>query len=128
MNFTFINPYPINMYANSMHDAIKNYVKMYQSHRINQLILQDREKYYKAKMKYFKNEHHDNVGIKVFAIPKPTESSPLNISGLSNIGANIILSSNNGTNMMMTSRLPQMDYPIMSPVIPMMPVNISKYM
>ena len=123
MNFTFINPYPIDMYANTMHDAIKNYIKMYQSYRINQLIFQDREKHYEARMKYFKEGTRDKVGIKVFLLPRTTESNPLNISGLSN-NANLILSSNLPHYPMSS----QSNYPMIAPVVPMMPVNISKYM
>ncbi len=68
--YTFFQPVYYVMDANSVKDAIKNYVKFHRNYEITQLMMSDQEKHYKAKMKYFKHDGRNKVGINVYPISK----------------------------------------------------------
>jgi hypothetical protein len=68
--YTFYQPMYYVMDANTVKDAIKNYIKFHRNYEIGQLMMGDQEKHYKAKMKYFKHDGRNKVGINVFPIPK----------------------------------------------------------
>jgi len=71
MSYTFLSPYSYVIDSDSVNNAIKNYIKMYDQYKIDQLIVKDKEQHYKAFMKYFKHDGRNKVGITYYAIPKP---------------------------------------------------------
>ncbi|VVU95444.1 hypothetical protein CPAV1605_1195 [seawater metagenome] len=68
--YTFFQPMYYVMDANSVKDAIKNYVKFHRNYEITQLMMSDQEKRYKAKLKYFKHDGRNKVGINVYPVPE----------------------------------------------------------
>ena len=80
MLYTFLQPVQYVMNADSVNEAIKNYVKFHRFHNINQIMLKDHEKMYRASLKYFKHDGRNKVGINVY----PTNPS---ITITSNVAA-----------------------------------------
>jgi len=80
MLYTFLQPVQYVMNADTVNEAIKNYVKFHRFHNISQIMLKDHEKMYKANLKYFKHDGRNKVGINVY----PTNPS---ITITSNVAA-----------------------------------------
>lgn len=80
MLYTFLQPVQYVMNADTVNEAIKNYVKFHRFHNISQIMLKDHEKMYKANLKYFKHDGRNKVGINVY----PTNP---NITITSNVAA-----------------------------------------
>jgi len=80
MLYTFLQPVQYTMNADTVNEAIKNYVKFHRFHNISQIMLKDHEKMYKANLKYFKHDGRNKVGINVY----PTNPS---ITLTSNVAA-----------------------------------------
>ena len=55
--------------ADSLNQAIKNYVKIHRNMKINKMIIKDKHKHFKAKMKYFRKSNVDKVGINIYPLP-----------------------------------------------------------
>ncbi len=111
MSFTFLSPISYVMDSDSVHNAIKNYIKMYDYHKIDQLIVKDREQHYKAFVKYFKHDGRNKAGITYYAIPKPKNPHfSLSLRGqlTDDLNADIKISTNDS---------PVSLYPSTSPVI-----------
>jgi len=70
MLYTFMQPVPYVLNADTVNEAIKNYVKFHRFHNINQIMLKDQTKHYKASLKYFKYDGRNKVGINVYPTPK----------------------------------------------------------
>ena len=69
--YTFFKPMYYVMDANTVKDAIKNYVKFHRNYEIGQIMMTDQMKHYKANLKYFKHDGRNKVGINVYPISKP---------------------------------------------------------
>ena len=79
MLYTFLQPVQYVMNADSVNEAIKNYVKFHRFHNISQIMLKDHEKMYKANLKYFKHDGRNKVGINVYPTnPSITITSNIN--------------------------------------------------
>ena len=70
MLYTFLQPVHYVLNADTVNEAIKNYVKFHRFHKINQIMLTDQIKHYKASLKYFKHDGRNKVGINVYPMPK----------------------------------------------------------
>ena len=66
MLYTFLQPVQYTMNADTVNEAIKNYVKFHRFHNINQIMLKDQMNHYKASLKYFKHDGRNKVGINVY--------------------------------------------------------------
>jgi hypothetical protein len=138
MLYTFLSPTHYVMSSDTVNEAIKNYVKMNQRYRINELIVKDHQQHYKAHMKYFQKDGRNKAGISIYGIPRPTTPS-INIDiqkGQNNNDItvqierdthrtnqhNIIIPSRNSLGPIMSPVSPMMSpvSPMMSPMSPMM--------
>jgi hypothetical protein len=66
MLYTFLQPVQYVLNADSVNEAIKNYVKFHRFHNINKIMLKDQMTHYKANLKYFKYDGRNKVGINVY--------------------------------------------------------------
>ena len=79
MLYTFLQPVHYVLNADTVNEAIKNYVKFHRFHNINKIMLKDQMNHYKARLKYFKHDGRNKVGINVY----PMNSVPVaNLSAL----------------------------------------------
>ena len=71
MIYQIVHPVIMSIDSESIKDAIKNYVKMNDRMNINHLIITDHINHYKAKMKYFKHDSKQKVGISIYPTTWP---------------------------------------------------------
>jgi len=64
--YTFYQPIYYVMDAETVKDAIKNYVKFHRNYEITQLMMADQKQRYEAKLKYFKHDGRNKVGINIY--------------------------------------------------------------
>ena len=74
MNFNIIHPFIKIINGESLSEAIKTYVKFNYDINLTKLIIQDNDKYYNTKIKYYIHDGRNKVGINIF----PTNSLLIN--------------------------------------------------
>ena len=134
MLYTFLQPVQYVMNADSVNEAIKNYVKFHRFHNISQIMLKDHEKMYKANLKYFKHDGRNKVGINVYPTnPSITITSNINADRTMPVGLTpahfmplspVATTKSNGATVVSGNTLPSVISNPLSPVIsnPMSPV------
>jgi len=66
MIYKIISPFVTNIDGDNFKEAIKNFVKINYNATINQMILQDQMNHYKVKLKYYKENNKNKVGITAY--------------------------------------------------------------
>lgn len=77
--YTVISPYLVNLNANDLTSAVKQFAKTYYHMKINEIIIKDQIKNYRATLKYF-NNGSPRVGIRMFPhmYPVIASTTPIN--------------------------------------------------
>ena len=76
MIFNIVHPFMLPIHAVSLNEGIKDFVKIHRFLEINDMIVQDRDKMFKANMKYLKNDTRNKVGIDIVPYSGPVIQSP----------------------------------------------------
>ena len=66
MNFNIIHPFVKVINGDSISEAIKTYVKFNYDINVTNLIIQDQEKYFNTKIKYYMHDGRNKVGIDIY--------------------------------------------------------------
>ena len=66
MNFNIIHPFVKVINGDSISEAIKTYVKFNYDINLTNLIIQDQEKYFNTKIKYYMHDGRNKVGIDIY--------------------------------------------------------------
>jgi len=74
MLYQIVSPIVTDINGDSFKEALKNYLKINHNINITNLIIKDRENYYEAKLRYYKQNQKNKVGIDVY--PYPTLELP----------------------------------------------------
>jgi hypothetical protein len=74
MLYQIVSPIVTDINGDSFKEALKNYLKINHNISITNLIIKDRERYYEAKLRYYKQNQKNKVGIDVY--PYPTLELP----------------------------------------------------
>jgi hypothetical protein len=70
MNYNIIYPFIKVINGDSLSEAIKSYVKLNYNIKLTNLIIQDQNKYFDTKLKYYMHDNRNKVGIDIY----PTNS------------------------------------------------------
>ena len=73
--YTVVSPYLVNLNANDLTSAVKQFAKTYYHMKINEIIVKDQIKNYRATLKYFKDNGTPRVGIRMFPHLYPVVAS-----------------------------------------------------
>ena len=76
MIFNIVHPFMLPIHAVSLNEGIKDFVKIHRFLEINDMIVQDRDKMFKANMKYLKNDTRNKVGIDIVPYSGPIIQAP----------------------------------------------------
>ena len=76
MIFNIVHPFMLPIHAVSLNEGIKDFVKIHRFLEINDLIIQDRDKMFKANMKYLKNDGRNKVGLDIVPYSGPLIQVP----------------------------------------------------
>jgi hypothetical protein len=76
MIFNIVHPFMLPIHAVSLNEGIKDFVKIHRFLEINDMIVQDRDKIFKANMKYLKNDTRNKVGIDIVPYSGPIIQAP----------------------------------------------------
>jgi hypothetical protein len=68
MEIKIVYPFQSVIYGDSFKEAIKNFVKLNHNFQINNLILQDQNRRYKAQINYYKQDGRNKIGINMFPV------------------------------------------------------------
>ena len=71
-----LSPTVVTISADSLNNAIKNYVRLNRNLKVSHMIIRDRQNHYKARMKYFRQRNIDKVGINIYPLPTNTPTIP----------------------------------------------------
>jgi len=66
MIYTVVRPYYLELDSTDLTSAVRKFTKIYYNMKINELIIKDQYKHYKATMKYFNKNGRKRVGINFF--------------------------------------------------------------
>ncbi len=66
MLFQIIYPFNDYIYGDSFKEAVKNYVKYNHAQNIHNLIIKDQANHYKTKLRYYRENNKNKVGIDVY--------------------------------------------------------------
>lgn len=78
--YTVVSPYLVSLNASDLTSAVKQFAKTYYHMKINEIIIKDQIKNYRANLKYFKEHGHPRVGIRMFPYSYPVVASTTPIS------------------------------------------------
>ena len=73
--YTVVSPYLVNLDASDLTTAVKQFAKTYYHMKINEIIIKDQIKNYRATLKYFKDNGAPRVGIRMFPHLYPVVAS-----------------------------------------------------
>ena len=73
--FSVVQPYFASINASDLTSAVKQFAKTYYHMKINEIIIKDHIKNYRATLKYFKDHGHPRVGIRMFPHLYPVVAS-----------------------------------------------------
>jgi hypothetical protein len=76
MIYQVLSPIVTTIHGDSFKEAIKNFVKVNYNYEINQLIFKDQMNHYEAKLRYYKENQKNKVGITVYPY-QPLVSGPV---------------------------------------------------
>lgn len=76
MIFNIVHPFMLPIHAVSLNEGIKDFIKIHRFLEINDMIVQDRDKIFKANMKYLKNDTRNKVGIDIVPYSGPIIQAP----------------------------------------------------
>lgn len=78
--FNVVSPYLVSLNANDLTSAVKQFAKTYYHMKINEIIIKDQMKNYRANLQYFKNQGKPRVGIRMFPhmYPVVASTTPIN--------------------------------------------------
>lgn len=77
MIFQVIEPFVVDIYGDSFKEAVKNYVKVNHAMNINRLIIKDQNDHYEARLRYYKENNKNKVGIDVYPYTNITPIAPI---------------------------------------------------
>tara|TARA_A100001015_G_C14522808_1_gene531050 strand:- start:10 stop:546 length:537 start_codon:yes stop_codon:yes gene_type:complete len=66
MPFQIVSPFVMTIDGSSLKSAIKNFVKVHHSLKLNNIIVADQDRHIKATFNYYKNDGRNRVGIDVY--------------------------------------------------------------
>lgn len=78
--YSVVSPYLVNINANDLTSAVKQFAKTYYHMKINEIIIKDQIRHHRATLKYLKDNGRPHVGIKVFPHMYPVVASTTPIS------------------------------------------------
>ena len=70
MIYQVISPFPYTVHADSYKEAIKNFINFNREMNINSLIITDQTNHMDARLKYYKHDGRNKVGIDMYPIAK----------------------------------------------------------
>ena len=70
MQFNIIYPFTQIINGDTLNDAIKTFVKLNYDINLTKLIIQDQNKYYNTKIKYYINDGRNKIGINMYPTTK----------------------------------------------------------
>ena len=78
--FNVVSPYLVSLNANDLTSAVKQFAKTYYHMKINEIIIKDQIRNYRANLKYFKEHGKPRVGIRMFPhmYPVVASTTPIN--------------------------------------------------
>lgn len=65
-NYQIVYPFTYDIYGDSFKEAVKNYVKTNYDVRIRNMIIKDQLDHYETRLRYYKEENKNKVGIDVY--------------------------------------------------------------
>ena len=78
--FQVVSPYLVSLNANDLNSAVKQFAKTYYHMKINNIIIKDQIRNYRANLKYFKAHGRPRVGIRMHPYFYPVVNSTIPIS------------------------------------------------
>ena len=75
--FTVVSPYTVKIDAGNLHDAMKSFAKQYYHHKINEFIVKDYTRHYKANLKYSSMGGRRRIGININPWMGPVVPGPI---------------------------------------------------
>ena len=80
--YSIVSPYLVNINAGDLTSAVRQFTKLYYRMKINEIIIKDQMKHYRATLKYFKENNKNRVGIRMFPHMYPVAPSTIPISSV----------------------------------------------
>ena len=80
--YSIVSPYLVNINAGDLTSAVRQFTKLYYRMKINEIIIKDQMKHYRATLKYFKENNKNRVGIRMFPHMYPIAPSTIPISSV----------------------------------------------
>ena len=90
MIYQIVSPIVTPIYGDSFKEAIKNYVKFNHNLNINNLIIKDQSQHWEARLRYYKENQKNKVGIDVY--PYTNLTYPMLAPGIAARGISPIVS------------------------------------
>ena len=68
-SYNILSPIVTTINSTSLHNAIKQFAKLYRNLNINSMIIKDQNMHYKTILKYYKHDGRNKVGINYWPYP-----------------------------------------------------------
>ena len=121
ISFQVVQPFQYLVSADTVNDAIKNFVKIHRDLNISNIIITDQRNHYEARFKYFLEDGRNKVGINYYPFLGPLSIGPTYLNymeklpGATGIPLTPAFSTNSNSNY------------IWSPTVPYTPYGLSSY-
>ncbi len=76
ITYQVVQPFFYSLSANTVNEAIKNFVKIHHDLNLNNIIITDQTNHYKANFKYFLEDGRNRVGINTYPYSGPIVVGP----------------------------------------------------
>lgn len=129
--YSVVSPYLVQLNANDLTSAVRQFTKLYYRMKIEEIIVKDQMKHYRATLNYFNKNGKTNVGVKLFphTLPVVPSTVPISTAYPGNVVRKdgTIQEYNYSPTMMVTQKVPQKGNatismsPVMGPVGRVMP-------
>lgn len=83
--YNIVSPYTVSLNSTDLTSAVKQFAKTYYHMKINEIIIKDQIRNYRANLKYFKDNGRPRVGIRMFPHMYPVVASTRPINQVFNI-------------------------------------------
>jgi hypothetical protein len=74
--YSVVSPYLVDLNASDLTSAVKQFAKLYYQMKINEIIIKDHVRHYRANLKYFNNNGKGRVAINMFPYMLPMAFTP----------------------------------------------------
>ena len=118
--YQVVQPFQYAISADTVNEAIKNFVKIHRNLNLNQIIITDQTNHWEAKMKYFIEDGRNRVGINAYPYMGPMTIGPSYVNWADNTLPGV-------TGIPLTPPLPAGSDLIFSPSIPYSPYGITNF-